>query len=419
MKKLYIILLMAVVFISAAAQTSVHKLSNGIDVVYEYSKSRDISAISFFFDGGTLNYKPDKAGVDKLLLQVIEKGTQKYPADSLNRLMDKYGIQTESASQYDYSYITMTSINKYFEQTVDIMTDMLRAPLLDEKTIELEKQKMLAEISRSEENPDDYVWDLLNEYYYAGHPYSAKPDGMVESVNSLNRDDLKAYLDKITKQGRIVVAIVSGIDPKVFIPYLEKGLGVFSSPKSISDFAVPAFDLPKEDVMMNREKDDLMTAYVAAKYDIPSILDKEYPQIRIGLSVLNKRVYEILRTKHGLTYAPFVGASMRKANYGYFLVSTDYPDSAISLTKQEFENVKKNGVTMEEINGIRNLYETSFYMQNEKASTKAYQIGYDYLTYKDFDYTNKFMETIKKMKAKDLNPLFKAYLKNYKFLILQ
>lgn len=419
MKKLYILLFIAAIFVFVSADTSVHKLSNGIDIVYDYSKSRDISAISFFFDGGSLNYKPEKAGVDKLLLQVIQKGTKKYPADSLNRMIDKYGIQTESASQFDFSYITLSSINKYFESTVDIITDMLKAPLLEENTIELERQKMLADISQTEENPDDYVWELLNDYYYKDHPYSAKPDGTEESVSKLSRDDLAEYLKKITKEGRIVIAIVSGIEPGKLIPFLEKELAGFSSPKTISEFTVPPFNMPAEEVTINKEKDGLMTAYVCAKYDIPSVLEMEYPEIRIGLSVLNKRVYETIRTKHGLSYAPFVGASMRKANYGYFFVSTDYPDSAISLTKQEFEDAMKNGVTDEEVNGIRNLYETSFYMQNEKAATKAYQIGYDYLTYKDFDYTNKFMGIIMNMKAKDLTPLFKKYLHNLKYLILK
>ena len=170
---------------------------------------------------------------------------------------------------------------------------------------------------------------------------------------------------------------------------------------------------------MRDSKENLMTSYVAVKYEVPSILSDDYANIRIGLSILSRRVYEVLRTKYGLTYAAFVGASMRKTNYGYFYVSTDYPDSSITLTMNEFENAKRDGVMQEEIDNITNLYETSYYMQNEQSLNKSVQTGYDYMIYDDFNHSGKFIQLIKDIKPDVLKELFNTYLSQYTIFILE
>ncbi len=419
MKKLFIIILMLILTVSIFAEIRKFTINNSIDIIYDYDKSYNISAITFFFDGGCLNYSPENAGIETFLLQAIQKGSIKYELNEYDRLIDRYGIHVNHVVNYDYSLIGYSSINKYFRESIDILVNAMKDPLLEEKTIDILKQKIIADLKQQKEQPDEIVWDELNEVFFNNHPYYASPKGKIETMDNITINDLRNHLNLLTKENRLVISIVSGIKPEEIIDYLSDELKTFNSPKKYNDFEVPLYEAYKGNRECTGGKDNLMTSYVAIKYTIPSILDNDYAGIRIGLSVLSRRVYEILRTKHGLTYAPFVGASVRKTNYGYFYVSTDYVDSALTLTFEEFENVKKRGVSQEEIDNIANQYETYFYMQNEKSLDKSNIIGSDYLLYNDWNHSEKFISVVKQIKPKDIKNLYNKYLNDFTIFVLE
>ncbi len=418
MKKLLIICLIIVSVVSLSAEIRKYTVNN-IDVIYDYDKSYNISAMTIFFDGGTLNYKPENAGIETFLLQAIQKGSKKYPMEEYDKLMDRYGIQVDFTADYDYSYIGFSSINKYFKEAIDILISSVKKPLLNEKQIENVKQKIIADLKQQADSPDEIVWDRLNDIYYEGHPYYGYPKGRINTIERISVNDLKKHIEYLTQKNRIIISIVSGIEPEKVIDYLKTELKGIKSIKQGSDFKVPQYTKYAGDREMRDSKENLMTSYVAVKYEVPSILSDDYANIRIGLSILSRRVYEVLRTKYGLTYAAFVGASMRKTNYGYFYVSTDYPDSSITLTMNEFENAKRDGVMQEEIDNITNLYETSYYMQNEQSLNKSVQTGYDYMIYDDFNHSGKFIQLIKDIKPDVLKELFNTYLSQYTIFILE
>ncbi len=419
MKKLFVIILMLILTVSIFAEIRKFTINNSIDIIYDYDKSYNISAITFFFDGGCLNCSHENAGIETFLLQAVQKGSAKYDLNEYYKLIDRYGIHETHSVNYDYSSIGYSSINKYFRESIDILVDAMKDPLFEEKTIDVLKQKIIADLKQQKEKPDEIVWDELNEVFFNNHPYYASPKGKIETIENIAINDLRDHLNLLTKENRLIISIVSGIKPEKIIDYLSDELKTFNSPKKYNDFKVPLYETYKGNRKSAGNKDNLMTSYVALKYTIPSIFDNDYAGIRIGLSVLSKRVYEIIRTKHGLSYAPFVGASTRKTNYGYFYVSTDYADSALALTFEEFENVKENGVSQEEIDNIANQYETYFYMQNEKSLDKSSIIGSDYLLYNDYDHSEKFINAVKHIKPKDIKNLYNKYLNNFTIFVLE
>ncbi len=417
MKKLYIIIVLIFFTIFINADINIFKTDNNVDVIYDYSVNRGISAITFLFDGGVTNYNSNKAGIEEFLMQIIQEGSKKYPKDKLTELIDKYGIEISYSVEYDFSYITFKSINEYFDTTLNIAIDLLTEPLFEERAMKNIKAKMLASIKQKQEDPDSYIWDELNKEFFKNHPYSIEIDGTEESINSITKEDLENYLNKLLNN-RTIVSIVTGIKENKEKNNVITKLNKFNNTKTAKDFNIAKIKIPEKITRKVLYKDNLMTNYVAAKFVLPSVRDSIYPEIKIGLSVLSRKVYENLRTKHGLTYATWLGASIRKANYGYFYVSTDYPDSAISLAFQEMEKAKNGEITKDDINKLLNQYETSYYMQNSMVTSKAYLNAFNYLIYNDPNYTNILMEKMRNTNTEELKKLFKEYLKNFTFIII-
>jgi len=417
MKKYILPAILAFSILLTAGVSTITK-KNGLELIYDYSTDRDISAITAIFDGGTQNYTVDKAGIEKMLLMVMEKGSKKYPEKKLNDLLDRYGINIAFTADNDYSYITFSTVNKYFPEMIDIASDIIINPSINKKNVELARSIMMDEINSKKDSPDEMVWDEVNKIFYEGHPYSATPSGKIESVRSITNDDLKKHHEFLIKKNRIALSIVTGVPYDEVKEIIEKDFSKAASVKNSKDFSVPAFNVFNEDIRQDVIKKNLETKYVAVKYVIPSVTDPEYIAMRIGLNILSRRVYEQIRTKHGLSYAPWVAASMRKTNYGIFYVSTDYPDSAISLTMQEFDRAKADGVTVDELNDIKNLYETSFYQDNEKASGKSLSNGINYIVYGNYNYNSEFVKLLEALSPEAVKNVLNKYLKNYITVVL-
>ncbi len=74
----------------------------------------------------------------------------------------------------------------------DILTDLVRRPLLREQDLALERNVVLEEINGVEDTPDDLVFELHSETLWPTHPYGYSILGSAETVGALSATDLQA-----------------------------------------------------------------------------------------------------------------------------------------------------------------------------------------------------------------------------------
>lgn len=418
MKKIFFTLFVFSVFIHSFSEVYREKISKNLEILYKYVPENDISSVTIFIEGGSANYEYEKSGIENLIFRMIEKCGKNYSETKMNELMDKYFVNTSYDNSYDYSSFTFSTLNRYLFDVSKIFADNFREPDFSETVLDKEKNKMIDEIKSKEEDPDELLYLKLNEYFFKNHPYISNPEGYVETVQNLKAQDLYDHLRKILSNRRIVISVVSGVPFSDSREFFKREFG-FINGKIEKIKGVKEFDLCKGDTLLKYEKGGLQTKYLGCKFKIPSVKDKEYLPVRVGLSILSKRVYETLRTKHGLTYAAYVGASNKLVNYGVFYVSTLYPDSAIKLYRNEIEKVKTEGIKQEEIDDMKNIYQTSFFLDNERTSNRSFALGYNYLIFGDYDYDIKFIKQLDNLKSDKVTKILLKYLKDFKFILLE
>lgn len=418
MKKILSIVFIIFIFSTLFSEVKKIRISNNLELLYYYAPENDFSAMSIFIDGGSFNYDKSKSGIEKLIFRMIENGGKNYNLSKMNELKDKYFISISYENSYDYSSFSFMTVNRYFEDVVKIFADNFKNPDFSETLLEKEKIKMIDEIKSKKDDPDEFLFLKINDYFFNGHPYSSDPDGYEESVMNLKPDDLYDHLNMILSKRRIIMSVVSGLPFEQTEKIIKQYFG-FINGKEEKKRILKGFQLSEKDTIIKYSKDGLQTKYLACKFTIPSVNDEDYIPVRIGLSILSKRVYETLRTKHGLTYSAYVGASNKLSNYGVFYVSTDYPDSALKLFKLELDNFKNSGIKQEEIDDMKNIFQTSFYLEKENTMKRAYSLAYNYLIFNDYNYDLKFIKKIEKLKSQQIDKVLNRYLKNFKFVLLE
>jgi zinc protease len=105
-------------------------LPNGIPLTIINAEEQDVVSIDFLFDGGLwvqeMNYQ---AGFTNIMLN---EGTTKYSSAQLAERFDFYGSEIEKGTLPQYTYITAYSLNKYFEQTIELVSSMIKEPTFPE-----------------------------------------------------------------------------------------------------------------------------------------------------------------------------------------------------------------------------------------------------------------------------------------------
>src|ERR1043165_9117013 len=178
MKKIKVIYtLAAILFCSSAANSQQVELKKppikkqewgikemtveGIKVLLKPS-TKDIVSAALYVKGGTANCDKSQEGIEELTMSVLaESGSQKYPKDKFNALLDSYGTTIAATSAEDKSSVTMGCLKSKWNESWDIFADMIMHPAFDDNTFTNEKEQAINNTKQVESNPDGHLGEML------------------------------------------------------------------------------------------------------------------------------------------------------------------------------------------------------------------------------------------------------------------
>ena len=100
-------------------------------------------------------------GISHLLEHMVFKGTERRSARELALALEVRGGSLDAYTGRDHTNFQAHVLDEDLPRAVDILTDLVRRPLLRESDLELERNVVLEEINMVEDTPDDLVFDLL------------------------------------------------------------------------------------------------------------------------------------------------------------------------------------------------------------------------------------------------------------------
>ncbi len=188
-----------------------HTLDNGLEIVAECSPSAYSTGVGFFVKTGSRDETPDIAGVSHFLEHMLFKGTAKRSAADVNRELDEIGSHANAYTSEDRTVYYATILPEYTGQAVEILSDMMR-PALREDDFETEKQVIIEEICKYEDQPPFGAHDKAMTAYFAPHPMGHSVLGSVESVTGLTAAAMRKYFESRYSPGNIVLAAAGNVD---------------------------------------------------------------------------------------------------------------------------------------------------------------------------------------------------------------
>jgi zinc protease len=390
---------------------------NGLKVLVKRREGSLTVAAQLYYRGGVENVTTSNAGVEAFMLNVASEASANYPRDRMRKELARMGTVIGESVNYDYSALVMTSTRTNFDHSWDIFTDVATNPAFTKEDVALVKSRLVSSLSDDTDEPDTYLQRLQEKVAYSGHPYLNRPEGTAESVNRLSGEDLRAYHKSVMQTSRLLLVIVGDLDPVQLKARITSTFGKLPR----GDYKVPALpQLTFNSSSLEVTSRQLPTNYIQGFYTAPSITSPDIYPMYVASSVLRDRVFEEVRVKRNMSYAPDAFLRTQAANIGgiYVTAADQYANDAVRVMLNEITRLQREPVSRDDITSIIAQFLTTYYIGQETNAAQAANMAQYELIGGGWRNSLSFLEKLRAVTPAEVQRVSQKYMRNIRFVVL-
>jgi zinc protease len=385
---------------------------SGVHVILRQNNANNVVAANLYLLGGSRQVTDANAGIEPILLDVSERGTQRYPKNSLRRAMSRLGSEIVVAPSADWTMFGIRSSTEVFDSTWAIFADRVMHPNLAKAEVNLVKSQYLSGIRQRRDDPDALAGYLADSITFVGHPYAVSVTGTERSLQAVDSATLRDYHRTQFVTSRMLLVVVGNVDRAHIERLVSQSIGRL--PRGEYKWTAPP-RVPESQTAVVIERRQLPTNYIIGYYSGPLANGRDYQALRVATSVLTGRMFAEIRTRQNLTYdvhAPFVD---RAATAGGLYVSTVAPDTTLKLMRAAIVDLQQG---MLDPGGLRQLEEqfiTEYFLDNETNAAQADFLARSELYEGDYKEADRFVDELKRVTPEDVQRVARKYMKGFRF----
>jgi predicted Zn-dependent peptidase len=196
--------------------------SNGLIVLTEILPGVRSAAVGIYVRTASAHESRAQLGISHLLEHMVFKGTERRTARELALELEVRGGGLDAFTGRDYTSYQAHILDADLPLAVEILTDLVRRPLLRESDLEAERNVILEEINGVADTPDDLVFELHAQALWPDHPYGYSILGNRQTLELLSAEDLRALHRGGYYRGNCVIAAAGRVDHEQLLTVLER-----------------------------------------------------------------------------------------------------------------------------------------------------------------------------------------------------
>jgi zinc protease len=200
-------------------------LDNGLEVILMPEEGHRLVTYQVWYRVGS-RYESDAIrGMSHFIEHLFFKGTEKYGPGVVDRKLNELGAFNNAATSKDYTFYYCVGIQERFEEMFEVQTEMLLHPAFDPHEIEKEREVVIAEIHRANDNPTHQFYYKTMASLYREHSYSQPVLGYEDIIRSLSPETIRGYYETHYHPANMTVVIVGAFSAKQGRDLVEAAFG--------------------------------------------------------------------------------------------------------------------------------------------------------------------------------------------------
>ncbi len=388
---------------------------SGMKVLVKRRVGTPTVSAGLFIKGGSREIAALNAGIEDFMLNAAVEGSRQFPRAVLRRELASTGSSIGGGANYDYSGISLGTTLNNFESTWKIFADIALNPAFAVSDVELTRGKLLTVLQSIDDSPDASLQALVDKKILSGTSYGEGPEGTIQTIGRFTAADLTAHHKKIMVTSRLLLVVVGDIDAETIKRLATASFGKLPR----GDFkppAVPSLDFSKATLDVTNKS--LQTNYVNGIFAAPTLNHPDYFAMRVAVSILQDRLFQEVRVKRNLSYAPSASLGSLEANTGAIYVTSVNANEAVRVALDEIKRLKTEPVSQNEISATAGMFLTNHFMGQETNTAQARSLATYELIGGGWRNSFKFLEGVRAVRPDDVRSVANKYIRNLRFMVV-
>lgn len=332
-------------------------LGNGLPVHCIHDDSMEVLRIDFMYRCGS--WQQDKPLISFLTSQMLKEGSALFNSQQIAEKIDFYGSALQFSSSYHYSYVTVYSLTKYVQQTLEVVADLLLHPTFPVAQFDVLLNKRRQHFLLDEKKVQILASKKFGACIYgSNHPYGKT--AVLSDFDQVSLNEISTFFHNYYTLSNCQI-ILSGKIENTVLQQLETYFG--RQPLSNKEYVTKQFQIQSAvDKKHLVPKADALQAAVRIGCKAFNSKHPDFCGMKVVSMVLGgyfgSRLMSNIREEKGYTYG--INSSLVALREGgSFSISTEtgveYVDLLISEVYKEMEKLCLKLISEEELSMVRNF----------------------------------------------------------------
>ncbi len=347
---------------------------------------------------------------------MLFKGTTGRSSLDIVKFIEGLGGSFDAFTTKESLIIITKFLSEHLESVFGLIAEMLLQSKVDETDITKEKAVILEEIKSDVDDPSEYIFDLLFENLFPGHPMGLPIAGTQETVSGINVNKARRFYRELLTR-KIVIAVSGMFDHDKLAALVRSR---FTNQIGTQPQRIPPAGQPRR--LAVQTKKEISQVHLA--FALPSI-SYASPQRHAVLLLstmfgggMSSRLFQDLREKEGLVYDvhSFVDFYGDCGIFGYYLVcDKKNAAKASQRIRAIFKEIKQNGFTEEEIEIAKTYITGNLLLSLESSTNRMMRLGRELLQLGKITEIDDMVGKIKGVSREEIMALAQDYLQPDKY----
>ena len=402
-------------------------LENGLTVHLKEIHSAPIISHWTWYRVGSRYEKPGYTGLSHWVEHMQFKGTVKFPAGQMDRLISREGGIWNAFTHLDWTTYFETMPADKIDIALELEAERMFDSLFDPTEVESERSVILSEKEGKENEPYLRLNTAVNQAAFTSHPYQNEVIGSIEDLKRIQRNDLFQHYRNYYQPSNALISIAGDFKTSGMIEKIQRLYGDKPSHKIKEQTIEPETKIQeKKEIEINGPGD---TMFIQIAYRAPSAADPDFFSYTIldsllsgpaslnmfgggGTSNKTSRLHKKLVDK-GLAVSISGGLQATIDPFIYDLSITLHPkqkpEFALIAVDQEIERIIEKRIQKSEIQRAVKQARALFAYGLENITNQAFWLGYSEI-FSSYDWFVNYLDRLNEIKPHDVQRVAEKYL---------
>ncbi len=390
------------------------ELKNGIRVVSEFHSHSRAVTIGLWVLSGTRDENSNQAGISHFVEHLVFKGTKTKSAYQIAKSLEALGGELNAFTTREYTCYHATVLKEHWEKALEVLADLVSNMSITNEEFILEKSVIQQEITMTEDNPEEIIYDHYFERCFRGNPLGLPILGTMQSIQKMTQKDVFSYYKERYCGNNLIISASGCIDHQNVVEGTQKYL----KQKTKRRLSLRRKKAIHKSFRFVAEK-PIEQLHLLMGIPVSSFKDKYRFEAFIVNTLLGggmtSKLYQSIREKKGLVYTlysslnTFVDCGLINI---YAACEPKNMPAVLKNISAELRRIRKNGISESELNLFRTQVEGSLLLGADDIENRMHSIAVNEMVFSKYKPVEDIIEEMNQVTAKSVNEFIDRYIKS-------